>query len=62
MNKADIATAKEKDLFSRSPFLEVPMMFITSDEEVIGEDNLDHNQNQKVCQIKGIVLQFFSTT
>ena len=34
MNKADVGTAKEKDLFSRSPFLEMPMMFITSDEEV----------------------------
>jgi len=40
MNKADVVTAKEKDLFSRSPFLEMPMMFITSDEEaeeVIGK-------------------------
>ena len=34
MNKADTVTAKEKDLFSRSPFLEMPMMFISSDEEV----------------------------
>ena len=34
MNKADVVTAKEKDLFSRSPFLEMPMMFISSDEEV----------------------------
>jgi len=33
MNKADTVTAKEKDLFSRSPFLEMPMMFISSDEE-----------------------------
>ena len=34
MNKADTATAREKDLFSRSPFLEMPMMMISSDEEV----------------------------
>jgi len=33
MNKADTASAKEKDLFSRSPFLEMPMMMISSDEE-----------------------------
>jgi len=36
MNKADIVTAKEKDLFSRSPFLEMPMMFISSEEEAEG--------------------------
>ena len=34
MNKADTASAKEKDIFSRSPFLEMPMMMISSDEEV----------------------------